>query len=173
MDKLGWDTQLATFDRWEYFTYFLLIVLFSSIIFFWVANYHHTQMHSLLPLIIPLPLSVSFTGAALLGTISYIVALGDPTDQANLISGKTGGGVLGKKWKLVEQCQELWDRRHWNRHKLRHHGLRLRRGRWWITIAPLQRLKSWHSRRGNSRKKCPFRKRKMRHQGSCWLCGRR
>jgi hypothetical protein len=64
-------------------------------------------MHSLLPLIIPLPLSVSFTGAALLGTISYIVALGDPTDQANLISGKTGGGVLGKKWKLVEQCQEL------------------------------------------------------------------
>ncbi|KAL3801894.1 hypothetical protein ACHAW5_008680 [Stephanodiscus triporus] len=52
-------------------------------------------IHSLLPPIIPFPSSVSFTGAALLGTISYIVALGDPTDQTNLISGKTGGGVLG------------------------------------------------------------------------------
>jgi hypothetical protein len=52
-------------------------------------------MHSLLPPNIPLPSSVSFTGAALLRTISYIVALGDPTDQANLILGKTGGGALG------------------------------------------------------------------------------
>ncbi len=31
----------------------------------------------------------------MLGTISYIVALGDPTDQSNIISGVTGGGVLG------------------------------------------------------------------------------
>ncbi len=31
----------------------------------------------------------------MLGTISYIVALGDPIDQSNLISGVTGGGVLG------------------------------------------------------------------------------
>ena len=31
----------------------------------------------------------------MLGTISYIVALGDPSDQSNLISGVTGGGVLG------------------------------------------------------------------------------
>ncbi len=53
-------------------------------------------MHSLLLPIIPFPSSISFTGAALLGTISDIVALGDPTDQANLILGKTtGGGVLG------------------------------------------------------------------------------
>jgi hypothetical protein len=52
-------------------------------------------IHSLLPPIIPFPSSVSFTGAALLGTISYIVALGDPTDKTNLISGNTGGGVLG------------------------------------------------------------------------------
>ncbi|KAL3822994.1 hypothetical protein ACHAXA_008134 [Cyclostephanos tholiformis] len=52
-------------------------------------------IHSLLPPIIPFPSSLSFTGAALLGTISYIVALGDPTDQSNIISGVTGGGVLG------------------------------------------------------------------------------
>jgi hypothetical protein len=51
-------------------------------------------MHSLRPLIIPFTSSVSFTGAALLRTISYIVALGNPTDQASLILGKTGGGVL-------------------------------------------------------------------------------
>ena len=53
-------------------------------------------MHSLLPPIIPSPSSISLTGAALLGTIAYIVALGDTTQQSNPISGTTaGGGVLG------------------------------------------------------------------------------
>lgn len=52
-------------------------------------------IHSLLPPIIPSPSSISLTGAALLGTIAYIVALGDTTQQSNPISGTAGGGVLG------------------------------------------------------------------------------
>jgi hypothetical protein len=48
-------------------------------------------IHVLLPPIIPSPSSVSFTGAALLGALSYIVALGDPTDQSNIISSTTSG----------------------------------------------------------------------------------
>lgn len=53
-------------------------------------------IHVLLPPIIPSPSSVSFTGAALLGALSYIVALGDPTDQSNFISGNNPGGALGE-----------------------------------------------------------------------------
>ncbi len=80
-DDTSWDThQIAVASG---VTIFLLSPLVIPII------------HSLLPPIIPFPSSLSFTGAALLGTISYIVALGDPTDQSNLISGVTGGGVLG------------------------------------------------------------------------------
>lgn len=52
-------------------------------------------IHSLLPPIIPSPSSISLTVAALLGTIAYIVALGDTTQQSNPISGTAGGGVLG------------------------------------------------------------------------------
>lgn len=51
-------------------------------------------IHSLLPPIIPSPSSLSFTGAALLGTISYIVALGDPTDQTN--EGVEVGGAVSR-----------------------------------------------------------------------------
>ena len=50
-------------------------------------------IHVLLPPIIPSPSSVSFTGAALLGALSYIVALGDPTDQSNIIAGNTSGAL--------------------------------------------------------------------------------
>ena len=53
-------------------------------------------IHVLLPPIIPSPSSVSFTGAALLGALSYIIALGDPTDQSNVISGNSPGGALGE-----------------------------------------------------------------------------
>lgn len=71
------------------------IAIASGITIFLLSPLVIPIIHSLLPPIIPFPSSVSFTGAALLGTISYIVALGDPTDQTNLISGNTGGGVLG------------------------------------------------------------------------------
>eukprot|EP00984_Skeletonema_dohrnii_P005976 scaffold2118_cov125-Skeletonema_dohrnii-CCMP3373.AAC.5 len=50
-------------------------------------------IHVLLPPIIPSPSSVSFTGAALLGALSYIVALGDPTDQSNIIAGNSSGAL--------------------------------------------------------------------------------
>ena len=70
------------------------IAIASGITIFLISPLVIPIIHSLLPPIIPFPSSVSFTGAALLGTISYIVALGDPTDQTNLISGNTGGGVL-------------------------------------------------------------------------------
>ena len=54
-------------------------------------------IHVLLPPIIPSPSSLSFTGALLLGALSYIIALGDPTDQSNIISGNTPpGGALGE-----------------------------------------------------------------------------
>lgn len=70
------------------------IAIASGITIFLLSPLVIPIIHSLLPPIIPFPSSVSFTGAALLGTISYIIALGDPTDQTNLISGNTGGGVL-------------------------------------------------------------------------------
>ncbi|KAL7541234.1 hypothetical protein ACHAXR_010739 [Thalassiosira sp. AJA248-18] len=50
-------------------------------------------IHSILPPIIPFPSSISFTGAALLGTLSYIVALGDPTDQSMGDGVEVGGAV--------------------------------------------------------------------------------
>ena len=49
-------------------------------------------IHVILPPIIPSPSSISFTGAALLGALAYIVALGDPTDQSN-IAGNTSGAL--------------------------------------------------------------------------------
>ena len=52
-------------------------------------------IHVLLPPIIPSPSSVSFTGAALLGALSYIIALGDPT-TTNIISSNNPGGALGE-----------------------------------------------------------------------------
>lgn len=51
-------------------------------------------VHSLLPPIIPSPSSISITGAALLGTISYITALGDTSEQSRPISGTPGGGMV-------------------------------------------------------------------------------
>ena len=51
-------------------------------------------VHSLLPPIIPSPSSLSVTGAALLGTLAYIAALGDPADESNVISAGARG-VLG------------------------------------------------------------------------------
>ena len=51
-------------------------------------------VHSLIPPILPFPSSISFEGAAFLGTLAYIVALGDPTDQSNVISKTTSGSVL-------------------------------------------------------------------------------
>mmetsp|Transcript_17125 Transcript_17125/g.34240 ORF Transcript_17125/g.34240 Transcript_17125/m.34240 type:complete len:384 (+) Transcript_17125:55-1206(+) len=50
-------------------------------------------IHVLLPPIIPSPSSVSFTGSALLGALSYIIALGDPTDQSNIIAGNSSGAL--------------------------------------------------------------------------------
>ncbi|KAL7528925.1 LOW QUALITY PROTEIN: hypothetical protein ACHAWF_002769 [Thalassiosira exigua] len=74
-----WDTQQIAIASGA--TTFLLSPLVVPVI------------HSILPPIFPFPSSISVTGSALLGTLSYIAALGDPTDQSNLISGKTG--VLG------------------------------------------------------------------------------
>ncbi|KAL7540365.1 hypothetical protein ACHAWF_006661 [Thalassiosira exigua] len=75
----SWDTQQIAIASGA--TTFLVSPLIIPII------------HSLLPPIVPFPSSISFTGAALLGTLSYIVALGDPTDQSNLISGSTRGAL--------------------------------------------------------------------------------
>lgn len=52
-------------------------------------------IHSLIPPILPFPASISFEGAAFLGALAYIVALGDPTDQSNVIAKTTSGGMLG------------------------------------------------------------------------------
>ncbi|KAL3774028.1 hypothetical protein ACHAWO_002771 [Cyclotella atomus] len=52
-------------------------------------------IHSLIPPILPFPSSISFEGAAFLGALAYILALGDPTDQSNVISKTTSGGMLG------------------------------------------------------------------------------
>lgn len=64
----SWDTQQIAFASGA--TTFFLSPIVVPII------------HSLLPPIIPSPSSLSVTGAALLGTLSYIVALGDPTNQS-------------------------------------------------------------------------------------------
>jgi len=53
-------------------------------------------IHSLLPPIIPSPSSISITGAALLATLSYIVALGDPTDQSSMGEGVEVGGAVSR-----------------------------------------------------------------------------
>jgi len=50
-------------------------------------------VHSFLPPIIPFPSSISFEGAALLGALSYIVALGDPAKQSS-------SGVLGESVEI-------------------------------------------------------------------------
>lgn len=52
-------------------------------------------IHSLIPPILPFPSSISFEGAAFLGALAYMLALGDPTDQSNVISKTTSGGMLG------------------------------------------------------------------------------
>jgi hypothetical protein len=52
-------------------------------------------IHSLIPPILPFPSSISFEGAAFLGALAYILALGDPTDQSNVISKTASGGMLG------------------------------------------------------------------------------
>ena len=52
-------------------------------------------IHSLIPPLIPFPASISFEGAAFLGALAYILALGDPTDQSNVISQTASGGMLG------------------------------------------------------------------------------
>ena len=52
-------------------------------------------IHSLIPPLIPFPASISFEGAAFLGALAYILALGDPADQSNVISQTTSGGMLG------------------------------------------------------------------------------
>lgn len=52
-------------------------------------------IHSLIPPVLPFPASISFEGAAFLGTLAYILALGDPTDQSNVIAKTTSGGMLG------------------------------------------------------------------------------
>lgn len=65
----SWDTQQIAIASGA--TTFLLSPLIIPII------------HSLLPPIIPSPSSISITGAALLGTVLYIVALGDPADQSD------------------------------------------------------------------------------------------
>ncbi|KAL9190814.1 hypothetical protein ACHAXT_000520 [Thalassiosira profunda] len=75
----SWDTQQIAVASGA--TTFLLSPIIVPIV------------HSLLPPIIPSPASLSVTGAALLGSLSYIVALGDPTDQSDIIAGKTGGAL--------------------------------------------------------------------------------
>ncbi len=79
-NESAWDTQQIAIASGA--TTFLLSPLVIPII------------HSFLPPIIPSPSSISITGAALLGTISYIVALGDTSEQSSPIPG-TPGGVLG------------------------------------------------------------------------------
>jgi len=82
----SWDTQQIALASGA--TTFLLSPLVIPI------------LHSFVPPILPFPSSISFTGAALLGTLSYIVALGDPTTTttttatSNILSEKAVG-VLG------------------------------------------------------------------------------
>lgn len=57
-------------------------------------------IHVLLPPVIPSPSSISFTGAALLGALSYIVALGDPT-TFDLPLGGEGVEVSGAVSRIV------------------------------------------------------------------------
>ena len=53
-------------------------------------------IHSLLPPILPFPSSIGFNTAALLGTLAYIVALGDPTEQTNYGDGVEVGGAVSR-----------------------------------------------------------------------------
>jgi hypothetical protein len=53
-------------------------------------------IHSLLPPILPFPSSIGFNTAALLGTLAYIVALGDPTEQTNYGEGVEVGGAVSR-----------------------------------------------------------------------------
>eukprot|EP01082_Thalassiosira_pseudonana_P011373 g10804.t1 g10804 contig4:2600069-2601412(-) len=63
-----WDTQQIAIASGA--TTFLLSPIIIPVI------------HSLLPPILPFPSSLSFSGAAFLGLLAYIVALGDPTQQS-------------------------------------------------------------------------------------------
>lgn len=81
------DSQESTWDNQQ-------IALASGTTTFFLSPLIIPIMHSLLPPIIPSPSSISITGAALLGTISYIVALGDTSEQSNPIPGMARG-VLG------------------------------------------------------------------------------
>ena len=53
-------------------------------------------IHSLVPPFLPFPSTISATGAALLGTLSYIVALGDPSDQSKLGDGVEVSGAVSR-----------------------------------------------------------------------------
>lgn len=53
-------------------------------------------IHSLLPPILPFPSSIGFNTAALLGTLAYIAALGDPTEQTNYGDGVEVGGAVSR-----------------------------------------------------------------------------
>ena len=53
-------------------------------------------IHSLLPPILPFPSSIGFNTAALLGTLAYIVALGDPAEQTNYGDGFEVGGAVSR-----------------------------------------------------------------------------
>jgi len=64
-------------------------------------------IHSLLPPIIPSPSSISVTGAALLGTLSYIVALGDPTEQSMGEGVEVGGAVSRIVGRTALQSTEV------------------------------------------------------------------
>ncbi|KAL3791596.1 hypothetical protein HJC23_012186 [Cyclotella cryptica] len=77
----SWDTQQIAIASGA--TTFLLSPVIIPII------------HSLIPPLLPFPSSISFEGAAFLGALAYILALGDPTDQSNLISKTASGGILG------------------------------------------------------------------------------
>mmetsp|Transcript_7938 Transcript_7938/g.17448 ORF Transcript_7938/g.17448 Transcript_7938/m.17448 type:complete len:573 (+) Transcript_7938:275-1993(+) len=68
-DNSSWNTQQIALASGT--TTFLLSPLVIPII------------HSFLPPILPFPSSLSFEGAAFLGTLSYILAIGDPTADNN------------------------------------------------------------------------------------------
>lgn len=53
-------------------------------------------IHSLLPPILPFPSTIGFNTAALLGTLAYIAALGDPIEQTNYGDGVEVGGAVSR-----------------------------------------------------------------------------
>ena len=89
----AWDTQQIAIASGV--TTFLLSPIIVPII------------HSILPPIIPSPSSISVTGAALLGTLSYIVALGDPTDQSMGDGVEVGGAVSRIVGRTALQSTEV------------------------------------------------------------------